>query len=220
MASRYRFPRSFINTQKALELSNKIDNAEIHPYNEETKYRCFNNNDIAIKGVVHMELKSGSWNAKNCKILVVDNKTNNIMGRDELDIQYSSCPPPVTTTPLEIDLDDSENKPLSLTKPRKISPSELHFSIGDKTTKLIFNKKNVAWKTIMRKTKEPRPTLAPQWNIIPHGTITGYSPHTITIDTSRRKKHSNKTKPYSNSYRNKTTSSTGTKTPLNSHGSM
>ena len=77
-------PRSFVNTQKALELSNKIDNAEIHPYNEETKYRCFNNNDIAIKGVLHMELKSGSWNAKNCMILVVDNKTNNIMGRDVL----------------------------------------------------------------------------------------------------------------------------------------
>ena len=31
-----------------------------------------------------MELKSGSWNAKNCRILVVDNKTNNIMGRDVL----------------------------------------------------------------------------------------------------------------------------------------
>ena len=77
-------PRSFINTQKALEISNKIDNAKIHPYNEETKYRCFNNNDIAIKGVLHMELKSGSWNAKNCKILIVDNKTNNIMGRDVL----------------------------------------------------------------------------------------------------------------------------------------
>ena len=31
-----------------------------------------------------MELKSGSWNAKNCRILVVDNKTNNIIGRDVL----------------------------------------------------------------------------------------------------------------------------------------
>ena len=77
-------PRSLINTQKAFEMSNKIDNAVIHPYNEETKYRCFNNNDIAIKGVLHMELKSGSWNDKNRKILVVDNKTNNIMGRDVL----------------------------------------------------------------------------------------------------------------------------------------
>ena len=39
----------------------------------------------------------------------------------------------------------------------------------------------------MRKAKEPRPTLASQWNIIPYGTITGYSPHTVTIDTPKRK---------------------------------
>ena len=110
----------------------------------------------------------------------------NGLSEEELDIQYSSCPPPVTTTPLEIDSDDSENIPLSLTKPRKISPSKLHFSIGDKTTKIMYNKKNVARKTIMRKNKEPRPTLAPQWNIISDGTITGYTLHTITIDTPRR----------------------------------
>ena len=109
------------------------------------------------------------------------------LSEEELDIQCSSCPSPVTATPLEIDSDDSENIPLSLTKPRKISPSELPFSIGDKTTKIIYNKKNVARKTIMRKTKEPRQTLAPQWNILPDGTISGYSPHTITIDTPRRK---------------------------------
>ena len=30
-------------------------------------------------------------------------------------------------------------------------------------------------------------TLAPQWNIIQDGTITGYTPHTITIDTPLRK---------------------------------
>ena len=108
------------------------------------------------------------------------------LSEEELDIQYSSCPHPVTTTPLEIDSDDSENTPLSLTKPRKISPSELHFSIGDKTTKIISNKKYVARKTIIRKNKEPRPTIAPQWSIIPDGTITGYSPHTITIYTTRR----------------------------------
>ena len=29
--------------------------------------------------------------------------------------------------------------------------------------------------------------MHPQWTIIPDGTITGYSPHTITIDTPRRK---------------------------------
>ena len=39
----------------------------------------------------------------------------------------------------------------------------------------------------MRKAKEPRTTLASQWNIIPNGTITGYTPHTVTIDTPKRK---------------------------------
>ena len=39
----------------------------------------------------------------------------------------------------------------------------------------------------MRRVKEPRGTLKPLWNIIPDGTITNYTPHTITIDTPKRK---------------------------------
>ena len=77
--------------------------------------------------------------------------------------------------------------PLRPRSPRKITPSEIHFTIGDKTTKLVVNKRNVAKKKITRKTKEPRSTLAPQWNIIPDGTITNYTPHTITVDTPLRK---------------------------------
>ena len=77
-------PRSFINTEKAMELSEKNPNATIHPYNEFTKFRCFNNNNIQIQGVLHLDIKSGSWSAKQCKVLIVDNKTNNIMGRDLL----------------------------------------------------------------------------------------------------------------------------------------
>ena len=105
---------------------------------------------------------------------------------DELDIQYKTTASNPTTPP-EIDSDDSENVPLINTPTRKIKPSELHFSIGDHTTKIVYNKKNIARKTIMRKAKEPRPALASQWNIIPDGTITGYSPHTATIDTPKRK---------------------------------
>ena len=41
-----------------------------------------------------------------------------------------------------------------------IKPSELHISIGD-NTKIIYNKKNVARKSIARKAKETRPILAP-----------------------------------------------------------
>ena len=39
----------------------------------------------------------------------------------------------------------------------------------------------------MHRVKEPRGTLKPMSNIIPDGTITHYTPHTITIDTPKRK---------------------------------
>ena len=80
---------------------------------------------------------------------------------DELDIQYKQDENP-TSASQQIDSDDSENLPLSRSSPSKISPSEIHFSIGDKTTKIIYNKKNVTRKSTARKTKEPRNTLAPQ----------------------------------------------------------
>ena len=125
----------------------------------------------------------------------------------ELDIRYrsdndnkdnqpstpSNSTPTGSHQPVEvISSDDSENVPLATTSrttksPRKIYPSEIHFTIGDKTTKYIKTRKNVARKSLARKTKEPRNTLGPQWNIIQDGTITNYSPHTITIDTPLRK---------------------------------
>ena len=42
-------PRSFINVQKAIVLTETIDNAKIYPYKESTKYRCVDNNNIAKK---------------------------------------------------------------------------------------------------------------------------------------------------------------------------
>ena len=125
---------------------------------------------------------------------------------NELDIRYrseeddihhspSSNPEPAGSreNTESIQSDDSENVPLALTSkakdsPRKIYPSEFHFTLGDKTTKFIKSRKNIARKSLSRKTKEPRHTLAPQWNIIQDGTITGYLPHTITIDTTHKKK--------------------------------
>ena len=124
------------------------------------------------------------------KILKHDVLTNEEMWRydglseDNLDIAYKE---PENPTPISIDSDESDNMPLRPRSPRKITPSEIHFTIGDKTTKLVVNKRNVAKKIITRKTKEPRPTPAPQWNIIPDGTITNYTPHTITVDTPLRK---------------------------------
>ena len=142
----------------------------------------------STKNISYKQLKSKCLDKK---LLRHDALTQEEMWRrdgsseDELDIQYNTQSASHTHT--HIDSDDSENQPLISKSPSKISPSELHFSIGDKTTKLLYNKRNVARKSFARKTKEPRNTLAPQWNIIQDGTITNYTPHTITIDTPLRK---------------------------------
>ena len=85
--------------------------------------------------------------------------------------------------------DDSENAPLlSPTRtPGKIIPSKLEITFGDKTSTLIYGRKQIARKTIARKAPEPSGTLKPQWNRIENGTITNYSPHTITLNTDNRK---------------------------------
>ena len=71
--------------------------------------------------------------------------------------------------------------------PGKIISDRLTITFGDSASTVVFNKKNVARKTIARKKPEPRGTLKPQWSIIPDGTITNFSPHTLTLDTNTRK---------------------------------
>ena len=90
---------------------------------------------------------------------------------------------------MDSESDDSENAPLlsPTRKPGKIIPSKLEVTFGDKTTTVVYGRKQVARKTIARKAPEPRGLLKPQWNIIENGTITNYSPHTITLDTNNRK---------------------------------
>ena len=85
--------------------------------------------------------------------------------------------------------DDSQNAPLlSPTRtPGKIIPSKLEITFGDKISTLIYGGKQIARTTIARKAPEPRGKLKPQWNIIENGTITNYSPHTITLNTDNRK---------------------------------
>ena len=187
------------NTTLTNRLANIIQNIRLIP-NTTTKISPF-------------EAHFGSTLRKHFEVLKQNALTmEEIWRRDdeseqELDIRYrsdndnedhqTSTPTNPTSTgshqPLEvISSDDSENVPLATTprttkSPRKIYASEIHFTIGDKTTKCIKTRRNVARKSLARKTKEPRNTLAPQWNIIQDGTITNYSPHTITIDTPLRK---------------------------------
>ena len=53
-------------------------------YNGYMKFQCFNNQDIQIIGQIQMELRSGSWTAKICNILLVQHKSQNLMIRDIL----------------------------------------------------------------------------------------------------------------------------------------
>ena len=57
---------------------------KLEDYNGYMKFKCFNNQDIPIVGQIQMILRSGSWTAKNCNILVVKHKSQNLMGRDIL----------------------------------------------------------------------------------------------------------------------------------------
>ena len=59
-------------------------------------------------------------------------------------------------------------------------------TFGDKTTTITNTRKQIARKTLARKTPEPRGTLKPLWNITPDGTISNYSPTTLTLDTNRK----------------------------------
>ena len=77
-------PRSFMNIDMAVELQQEIPNKKITEYTEATVYKSFTNTNIEIKGVLSLELNSGSWTAKDCKVLIVENRTNNIMVRDIL----------------------------------------------------------------------------------------------------------------------------------------
>ena len=106
---------------------------------------------------------------------------------NSLEIQYKDPEPDNLD-----ESDESDNLRLRNRSPRNMTPSEIHFTLVDKTTKNILKKRNVAGKSIVRKAKETLPTLPPHWNLIPDGTITNYSPHTITIDTPIRKNTVNK----------------------------
>ena len=77
-------PRSFMNIDLAAQLQQEIPNVKITEYTEATVYKSFTNNNMEIKGVLSLELNSVSWTTKDCKVLIVENRTNNIMGKDIL----------------------------------------------------------------------------------------------------------------------------------------
>ena len=78
-------PRSFICKTEADRIIQRCRTAKWkEPTNSQTQYRCFNNIQIPITGIIQMNLRSGLREATNNEILVVNANTVNLMGRDIL----------------------------------------------------------------------------------------------------------------------------------------
>ena len=75
-------PRSFMQESKTKDIVRKHPSNKISTFNKKTRYKCFNNQDTQITGVQHLILKSGSWTANNCNIILVRKLPQNVMGRD------------------------------------------------------------------------------------------------------------------------------------------
>ena len=107
----------------------------------------------------------------------------------ELDIRFNEDTPDENSASDNSTLQNVKKKAAKRkqTSPIKIIPDKLTLTFGDKTTTITKTKRQVARKTLARRSQEPRGTLKPLWNIIPDGTITNYSPTTITLDTHNRK---------------------------------
>ena len=78
-------PRSFICKTEAERIIQQCKSAKWkEPTNGQTQYRCFNNIEIPITGIIQINLRSGLREATNNEILVVNANTVNFMGRDVL----------------------------------------------------------------------------------------------------------------------------------------
>ena len=90
-------PSTFVSKEQANTIMANNPNFQLQPNKSQTKYKCFNNNNIKIEGELSLTLCSGSWTAEHCRILVVGHKTNILMGRDVLQKLEAGNYPPATT---------------------------------------------------------------------------------------------------------------------------
>ena len=102
----------FPQYSKAQEIVSKNKTSKITTFNEKTRYKCFNNQDIKITSVLHITLKLGSWTAKNCNILLMNNLPQNVMGGDilqQLGIHLTATKPTGKTIDLISDSSTEQN---------------------------------------------------------------------------------------------------------------
>ena len=78
-------PRSLVTLEKVKAITKSNPSIGTQPYISRAQCKSFNNsNNIKIKGLINLELHSGSWSASTCQVSVVGHNTNNLMRRDIL----------------------------------------------------------------------------------------------------------------------------------------
>ena len=105
-------PRSFLEYTKAKEITKQNKESKITIFDGKSRYKCFNNQDIKILGVLHITFESGAWTAKNCRILLVKHLPQPVMGRDilqQLGIVLTATKPTGKTINLISDTSTEQN---------------------------------------------------------------------------------------------------------------
>ena len=59
-------PRTFMSKEQANKIMEQNPKIRLQPYTSQTKYKCFNYNNIKIEGELNLTLHSGSWTAQHC----------------------------------------------------------------------------------------------------------------------------------------------------------
>ena len=79
------FPRSLVTLEKVKAITKSNASIVTQPCISRAQCKSFNNsNNIKIKGLINLELQSGSWSASTGQVSVVGHNTSNLMGRDIL----------------------------------------------------------------------------------------------------------------------------------------
>ena len=165
-----------------------LDDVTNHSNQSETKHSAFRHL-YAIKRLPSLTFNNTQLNQNyiNSNSII----TNHLYKSDsepDLDIQFQKAMDEEDSSD-QSTLQNIQKKAIKRKNisPTKITPDKLMVTFGDKITTITNTRKQVARKTFARKTLEPRGTLKPLWKIIPDGTISNYSPTTITLDTNTRK---------------------------------
>ena len=105
-------PQSYMEHAQAKDITNKNKASRITTFDEKSRYKYFDNQDIKVSGVLHITLKSGAWTAKNCNILLVKHLPQPVMGRDiiqQLGIYLTATKPTGKTIGLISDASTEQN---------------------------------------------------------------------------------------------------------------